>query len=85
MPSIELMAPGQLKKMRAACQLAAETLVMIGEHVKPGVTTNQLDQIVYEYTLTKGAVPATLGYKGYPKSTCTSINTRSHHRCLHNG
>lgn len=74
MASIELMSPGMLKKMRKACQLAARTLVMIGQHVRPGVTTEELDRIVHEYTLANDARPSPLGYRGYPKSICTSIN-----------
>jgi methionyl aminopeptidase len=60
--------------MRAAGRLAAETLDMIAAHVRPGVTTLQLDAICHEYILAHGAVPAPLNYRGYPKSTCISIN-----------
>ncbi len=60
--------------MRAAGQLAAETLDMITAHVRPGVTTGQLDVLCHEFMLDHGAVPATLNYRGYPKSICTSIN-----------
>ncbi len=74
MGSIELMSPGMLKKMRTACQLAADTLVMIGEHVKPGVTTEELNRIVHEYTIANNAIPSPLNYRGFPKSICTSIN-----------
>lgn len=60
--------------MRAAGRLAAETLDMIAEHVKPGVSTERLNTLIHEYTLDHGATPATLNYKGYPKSCCISIN-----------
>ena len=60
--------------MRAAGQLAARILDALAKHVAPGVTTGQIDQIVYDMTLEGGAVPATLGYRGYTKSCCTSIN-----------
>ena len=60
--------------MRAAGRLAAETLDMITEHVKPGVTTGQLDTLCHEFMHDNGAIPATLNYRGYPKSICTSIN-----------
>ncbi len=60
--------------MHAAGRLAAETLDMITEHVKPGVTTGQLDMLCHEFMRDNGAVPATLNYRGYPKSICTSIN-----------
>nr|WP_312162701.1 type I methionyl aminopeptidase [Brevundimonas diminuta] len=60
--------------MRKAGRLVAEALDMIGEHVKPGVTTGELDDLVREFTLDNGGVPACLGYKGYTKTVCTSIN-----------
>jgi methionyl aminopeptidase len=60
--------------MRKAGRLVAEALDMIGEHVKPGVTTGELDDLVREFTLSRGGVPACLGYKGYTKTICTSIN-----------
>jgi len=60
--------------MRKAGRLVAEALDMIGEHVKPGVTTGELDDLVREFTLARGGVPACLGYKGYTKTVCTSIN-----------
>ena len=60
--------------MRAAGRLVAEALDMIGEHVKPGVTTGYLDDLVREFTLDHGALPACLGYKGYTRTICTSIN-----------
>ena len=60
--------------MRRAGQLAAETLDLITPHVRPGVTTAELDRICHEHILSQGAVPAPLGYRGYPKSICTSIN-----------
>lgn len=64
----------EIKKMQAVCKLAARTLEYAGSFVKPGISTEELDQIVYDYTLSNGAVPAPLGYHGYPKSICTSIN-----------
>ncbi|MFZ4403569.1 MAG: type I methionyl aminopeptidase [Pseudobdellovibrionaceae bacterium] len=64
----------EIKKMRAACQLAAQTLLYIEKYVKPGVTTNELNQLVHDYTLTHNAIPAPLGYHGFPKSLCTSVN-----------
>ena len=60
--------------MRAAGRLVAEALDMIGEYVKPGVTTGELDDRIREFTLDHGAIPACLGYKGYEKTICTSIN-----------
>lgn len=60
--------------MRRAGRLAAEILDALAPHVVPGVTTEELDKIVYRLTLEGGAVPATLGYRGYTKSCCISIN-----------
>ncbi|MFM8454011.1 MAG: type I methionyl aminopeptidase [Gammaproteobacteria bacterium] len=63
-----------ISKMRIASRIAASTLEMIGEYVKPGVTTNKLNEICHEYIIRHDAKPAPLGYKGYPKSICTSPN-----------
>ena len=60
--------------MRKAGRLAAETLDMIAEHVRPGVTTGELDRICHDYIVARDAVPAPLNYRGFPKSICTSIN-----------
>ncbi len=60
--------------MRKAGRLAAQTLDMIEDHVKVGVTTEELDKLCYDFITKNGAIPAPLGYKGYPKSICTSIN-----------
>jgi methionyl aminopeptidase len=60
--------------MRAAGQLAAATLDMIVPHVRPGVTTGELDRLCHEFIVAHGAVPATLGYRGYKHSSCTSVN-----------
>lgn len=60
--------------MEKVGKLAAETLKYAGGFIKPGITTNELDQIVYDYTLSKGAKPAPLDYHGFPKSCCTSVN-----------
>ncbi|GGC53646.1 methionine aminopeptidase [Siccirubricoccus deserti] len=71
---ITVHSPEDFAGMRRAGRLAAATLDMITPHVRPGVTTGELDRICHEYTLAHGAVPAPLGYRGYPKSICTSIN-----------
>jgi methionyl aminopeptidase len=72
---INLKSAPELAAMRTAGKLAAEVLDMIGPHVKAGVTTEQLDQICHQYMVeTQGTIPATLGYKGYTKSICTSVN-----------
>lgn len=71
---IKPMSKDEIIKMKDVCKLAARTLTHVGKFVKPGITTNELDQIVYDYTLSHGATPAPLGYHGYPKSICTSVN-----------
>src|SRR5437868_6512009 len=71
---ITLYNPQDFPGMRAAAKLAAETLDMITAHVRPGVTTAELDKLCHEFVRAHGATPAPLGYRGYPKSICTSIN-----------
>ena len=66
--------PEDFEGMRKAGQLSARALDMLVEHVKPGVTTEHLDDLVREFYLDHGAVPATIFYRGYTKSSCTSIN-----------
>lgn len=61
-------------KMRAAGKLAAQTLEMLAPHVVAGVTTAALDKLVYDFTIAHNAVPATLGYHGFPASCCISVN-----------
>ena len=63
-----------IKGMERAGRLAAETLNFAGTLVRAGTTTNQIDQAVMEFTYSRGAKPAPLGYNGYPKSICTSVN-----------
>lgn len=60
--------------MVKACRLAKKTLDMVEERIKPGITTNDIDKWVYEYTMDHGAYPAPLNYHGFPKSVCTSLN-----------
>src|SRR5438477_9684669 len=71
---IKLHGPEGFEGMRRAGRLAAEILDALAPHVMPGVSTDELDQIVRRMTLDAGAVPATLGYRGYTKSCCISIN-----------
>jgi len=63
-----------IERMRVAGRLAAEALAEVGRHVTPGVTTDELDRIGHEFLTGHGAYPSTLGYRGYPKSLCTSLN-----------
>jgi methionyl aminopeptidase len=71
---IEIMSSRDLERMRAACKLAADTLVMVGEHLRAGMTTDEINNLVHEYTLAHGARPSPLNYHGFPKSVCTSVN-----------
>ena len=73
--SVSIKNPAQQDKMRVSGRLAAQVLDMIGDHVKPGITTGELDQICHDYiTQQLDAIPAPLNYKGFPKSICTSVN-----------
>ena len=73
--TVTIKTPDDIEKMRIAGRLAAEVLEMIGEHIKPGVTTEELDRICHDYIVNEQkAIPAPLNYKGFPKSICTSIN-----------
>jgi len=70
----EIKDPETIELMRVAGRLAAQALAAAGEAVKPGVTTDALDAIGHEFLLDHGAYPSTLGYRGFPKSLCTSVN-----------
>jgi len=73
--SILIKTEDEIKKMRIAGRLAAQVLEMIEPYVKPGVTTNTLDQICHDYIVNEQkAIPAPLNYHGFPKSICTSLN-----------
>ncbi len=73
--TVTIKTPEEQDKMRTAGRLAADVLDMIGDYVKPGVTTGELDSICHEYiTGVQDATPAPLNYKGFPKSICTSVN-----------
>ena len=63
-----------IERMRIAGRIAAEARDLVGSHVVPGVTTDELDRIGHEFLCDHGAYPSTLGYKGFPKSLCTSVN-----------
>ena len=63
-----------IEKMRVAGRLAAQARELVGSHVVPGVTTDELDRIGHEFLCDHGAYPSTLGYRGFPKSLCSSVN-----------
>jgi len=71
---VHIKTPEDIEAMKPACQLAANTLVMIEEHIRPGITTDEINEIVHNYTVKHGAIPAPLNYRGFPKSVCTSVN-----------
>ena len=73
--SVTIKTPEEQEKMRMAGRLAAQVLDMIGEHITPGVSTEQLNTICHTFIVDElGAVPAPLNYRGFPKSICTSVN-----------
>lgn len=73
--SITIKSAAEIEKMRVAGRLAADVLDMIGDYIKPGVTTNELNEICHHYIVTEQqAIPAPLNYQGFPKSICTSVN-----------
>jgi len=63
-----------IEAMRVAGRIAADALAEVGKAIKPGVTTDELDRIGHEYLIKHGAYPSTLGYRGFPKSLCSSLN-----------
>ena len=73
--TVTIKTPDEQDKMRIAGRLAAEVLDMIGDYVKPGITTNEINNLCHKHiTEVQGAVPAPLNYRGFPKSVCTSVN-----------
>ena len=63
-----------VKGITRAGELVVRTLDLVREHIRPGVSTEEINAFVHEYTLENGAVPAPLGYRGFPKSVCVSVN-----------
>ncbi len=63
-----------IERMRVAGRLAAQALQLVGKHVEPGITTDELDRIGHEFLCDNDAYPSTLGYRSFPKSLCTSVN-----------
>jgi methionyl aminopeptidase len=72
---ISLKTPEEQQKLRIAGALAADVLDMIGEHVVPGISTEELDRICHDYIVNvQKTIPANVGYRGFPKTVCTSVN-----------
>jgi methionyl aminopeptidase len=70
----DIKTPEQIAKIRAAGKIAAQAIALVGEACVPGVTTDELDRIGHEFVISQGAYPSTLGYRGFPKSLCSSLN-----------
>ncbi|MBI1244255.1 MAG: type I methionyl aminopeptidase [Alphaproteobacteria bacterium] len=72
--AVKIHGPADFEGMRRAGRLAAETLDFVTEHVRPGVTTGEIDRACHDFIVARGGICAPLGYKGFPKSICTSVN-----------
>src|SRR5437016_2667867 len=70
---IKLHGPAAFEGMRKAGRLAAECLDMLADEIRPGVPTERIDRLVFDFALTHNAMPATLMYRGYRRATCTSV------------
>jgi len=66
---------GEIEQMERAAQVVAETLALVGDHIVPGITTEELDELAEEFIRSRGGVPTFKGYRGYPASICTSPNS----------
>ena len=75
--------PAQIEGIRESGKLNVAVLDYVAEHIKAGITTEEIDQWVYDFTTKHGGIPAPLNYEGFPKSVCTSINDQVCHGCLH--
>lgn len=64
----------EISLMREPCRIVKETLEYVGKHICAGMTTKQVDELVYKYITANGAIPSSLGYYGYPASACVSVN-----------
>lgn len=72
--SVDIKSPRDIEAMRKSCAMAAETLLVVGDQIKAGMTTEDINTLVHEDTIRRGAYPSPLNYKGFPKSVCTSVN-----------
>lgn len=70
----EVQSAETIELMRESCRIAAQAMMAAADAIAPGVTTDELDAIAHEFMCDHGAYPSTLGYRGYPKSVCTSVN-----------
>ncbi len=72
--AVDIKSPKEIEAMRVVCRMAAETLMLVGEKIRAGMTTDDINKLVHEDTIRMGAIPAPLNYRGFPKSVCTSVN-----------
>ena len=73
--NVSIKSPEDIEKMRVAGRLSAEVLQVVRPHVKPGVSTAELDRICFDHIVNvQKAIPANVGYKGFPATVCTSVN-----------
>lgn len=70
----DVYSPEEIERIAESGRIAARAIDFVGEAVRPGATTNELDEIAHDFLVSAGAYPSTLGYRGYPKSICSSIN-----------
>lgn len=80
---ITIKSSHQIEKMREACRITKAALDLLGEHIKPGISTAQLDSIAHKFILSQGAKPNFLHYNGYPASICASVNDEVVHGIPH--
>ena len=72
--AIDIKSPREIEAMRVVSIMAAETLLLVGEKIRVGMTTEDINTLVHEDTIRRGARPSPLNYRGFPKSVCTSVN-----------
>jgi methionyl aminopeptidase len=70
----DIWGPTEIELIRASGKIAAQAIELVGEHCKPGITTDELDRIGHEFLIANDAYPSALQYRGFPKSICTSVN-----------
>jgi len=70
----DIYTPEEIERIRRSGRIAAQAIERVGEAIRPGVTTEELDRIAHEFLIANNAYPSTLGYRGFPKSCCTSLN-----------
>lgn len=71
---VTVKTPQEIEYMRESCRIVKETLDFVGKNIRAGMTTKEVDDLVYKYIISCGAYPSELGYEGYPASSCVSIN-----------